>query len=145
MSLAIAYRKGLRLSSSEDILSGGIKKILVPDAKKAIYGVAAMEYLSKMNYYEPLEGKLMFVQTVPQVSSYLITGEADVGFVNLSDALVLKDKIGGYILVDKKDYSDIIISLGVTETKSAGANEFLEFLKKDAVQQILKKYGIGQW
>ncbi len=142
--LAIAYRKGLEMSSSEDILNGDIKKILVPDAKKAIYGAAAMEYLNKKNYYEQLKDKLMFVQTVPQVSSYLITGEADVGFINLTDALALKDKIGGYILVDEKDYSDIVISLGVIENKSASVNEFLEFLKKDNVQGILKKYGIGQ-
>ncbi len=142
--LAIAYRKGLEISSAKDILNSSIERILVPDAKKAIYGVAAVEYLNKKNYYGDLEDRLMFVQTVPQVSSYLITGEADIGFINLTNALALEDKIGGYILVDVKDYSEILISLGVIKKDDIEANEFLEFLKNDKVNNILKKYGIRQ-
>ena len=142
--LAIAYRKGLNISSPEDMLNSDIERILVPDAKKAIYGVAAVEYLNNKNYYGSLEDRLMFVQTVPQVSSYLITGEADIGFINLTNALALEDKIGGYILIDDKEYSNITISLGLVKKDNIEANEFLEFLKNDKVNNILKKYGIRQ-
>ena len=81
----------------------------------------------------------MFVQTVPQVSSYLITGEADIGFINLTNALAIEDRIGGYILVDDKEYSDIMISLGVIKKDDIEANEFLEFLKNDKVSSYTNK------
>lgn len=143
--LAIAYKKGVKFSEASEILDDKVDKILVPDAKKAIYGKRAVEYLNKSEYYEKLKGKMMFVQTVPQVFSYLISGEGDLGFVNLTNALAMKNKIGGYIIPERDKYSDIVITLGVLKNRDREMESFLQFIKESEVRKILKKYGIGEY
>ena len=48
-----------------------------------------MKYLHNTGLWTPLQKKLLIVGTVPQVSTYLLSGEVDVGFINLTEAMAL--------------------------------------------------------
>ncbi len=85
------------------------------------------------------------VSTVPQVSAYLISGEVEAGFINLTDALYVKDRIGGYLTPDKTMYSPIRLVLGIMKgyEEKADTKRFVDFVKTNPkVKEIIKKAGM---
>ncbi|MFH0823649.1 MAG: molybdate ABC transporter substrate-binding protein [Pseudomonadota bacterium] len=143
--LVIAYGKKIKLQQPEDLLKPEVAKVAIPDEKHAIYGKAGKEFLRNTELLDKLRQKLLVVSTVPQVTAYLISGEVEAGFINLTDALYVKDKIGGYLIPDPKTYSPIRLVLGVIKghEENPDVKKFLGFLKADPkVAQILKKSGL---
>ncbi len=142
--LVLAYRKGIKLEKPEDMASDRVKSLFVPQDKKAIYGTAGAEALKSYGYASKLAGKVTQVATVPQVVSYLLTGEADAGFINLTEAMANKDRLGGYIVVPQDKYGEILIVAGVV-TGFQNAPETLKFiahLKTEKAKKIFAKYGL---
>jgi len=140
----IAYAKGISFARIEDFKNESIKTIAMPEAKKAIYGDAGMEFLHNANLYESVKEKLLVVATVPQVSSYVSTHEVDVGIMNLTAALDSMDKIGGYIKIPQTYYTPIEIvagSLKACEIDKA-CQEFVAFLQTPKAKEIFVKYGL---
>ncbi len=140
----IAYAKGVRFDIIEDLTKESIKSIAMPEAKKAIYGDAGMEFLNNAKLYEQVKEKLLVVATVPQVSSYVATHEVDVGIMNLTAALDNIDKMGGYIKIPQAYYTPIEIvagSLKTCETDTA-CQAFVAFLKTPKAKEIFTKYGL---
>lgn len=90
--LVLAYRKGIIMHRPEGMLNDDIKSVFMPKDGKAIYGIAGMETIKSYNYKDKLKNKLTQVATVPQVVSYLLTGEADAGFINMTETLANKIK-----------------------------------------------------
>jgi len=141
--LVLAYPQGGHIDKVEDLLLESTAQIAMPDTEKAIYGVAGMEYLNSLGLWEVLKEKILIASTVPQVSSYLISGEINAGFINLTDAIGIEDKIGGYIIVEPF-YHSIEIVAGVVQ--GFGSNEnltaFIQYLESEKAQEILKSYGL---
>ncbi len=143
--LVMAFGKNLKLERPEDLLSPQVAKVALPEEKRAIYGRAAKEFLRKVGLLDKLKDKLLEVSTLPQVSAYLISGEVEAGFINLTDALYIKDKIGGYLTPDKSMYRPIRLVLGVIRgyEEKAAAKSFVNFVKTSPkVKEIIKKAGM---
>lgn len=127
--LVLAYRKGLSLKKVDDLKKKSIKRIAMPHSTKAIYGKAAKEFLEHLDYKETVEKKIYEVATVPQVATYIISKEVDAGFMNLTAAINHKNKIGGYIEIDKELYSPIsIVAAKLNREKCDKAGDFIDFL-----------------
>ncbi len=142
--LVLAYRKGVDINNPQDILSTSISSVFMPQDGKAIYGIAGKEALTSMNLYDKVSSKLTQVATVPQVVSYLVTGEADAGFINLTEALANKEKLGGYIIIPHDKYELIEIVAGTVkgfEDKET-TKAFVSFIKSDKITNTLTKYGL---
>lgn len=142
--LVLAFRKGISLSEINDLTNDKIQSVFMPQDGKAIYGIAATEALKNCGLTEKLASKTTQVATVPQVVSYLVTGNADAGFINYTEALANKDKLGGFILVPEDKYKEIIIVAGVVAgfENNAETKAFTEFLKTDSSKTIFSKYGL---
>lgn len=143
--LVLAYGKNVKLESVEDLNKPEIQKIAIPDAKQAIYGKAAFEFLQNSGLYEKIQNKIVTVATVPQVSSYLMSKDAEAGFINITDAIYIKDEIGGWMEVDKTRYSPIHLVIGVLKgfENKPEITQFLDFMSTDhETKEILKKAGI---
>lgn len=142
--LVLAYRNGITINDISDLLSENIKSVFMPQDGKAIYGVAAAEALKSYGYTDQLAAKTSSVATVPQVVSYLLTGEADAGFINLTEAVANKDKLGGYIIIPQDKYTDIMIVAGVVKGFEENANlkSFISFLTTEQAISCFKKYGV---
>ncbi|RAX52446.1 molybdate ABC transporter substrate-binding protein [Helicobacter sp. 16-1353] len=139
--LVVVGSKDSGFKSLDDLKNA--EKIALPDSKKAIYGVAGMEFLKNANLYKDVESKLMFLATVPQVTTYLSEGNVDVGLINISDYLALKDRLGAMIEVDSSLYTPILISIAkLSESKSTEIAEFMAFLESKEAVAIFKKYGL---
>ena len=142
--LVIAWPKGkAALLADADLLAPGVGRIACPDTQKAIYGIAASEWMKNKGWFETLKPKLIEVATVPQVTSYLISGEVDAGFVNITDALGAGDKIGGYRVIES-GYAPIRIVAGVIKGYEGNpqVKGFLTFMGSPEAAAILKSYGI---
>ncbi|WP_235727749.1 molybdate ABC transporter substrate-binding protein [Maridesulfovibrio frigidus] len=142
--LVVAYPIGASYQNESDLLSKSITRIAIPDTQKAIYGKAAMQYLRGKGLYNKVESKLLIVGTVPQAASYVIAGEVDYALINLTHAQKISKSIGGYALIDQKDYSPIRI---VIWQMNNAANEkecadFMAFLKSDKARKIIARHGM---
>jgi len=139
----LAYPKNRPLAKLEDIASHKVQRLVMPQPKKTIYGIAADEILENSALKEIVSQKIYEVATAPQAATYILTGEVDAGFINLTAALANKDKIGGYIRIDPKFYTPIIISVGELEPcNNEACSEFLIFLQGQKARKIFEKYGL---
>lgn len=141
--LVLAYAKGVNIKSIDDLKDEAIKRIAMPHSKKAIYGKAAKEFMKHLEYKNVLEKKIYEVATVPQVATYIISKEVDAGFMNLTAAINHKDKIGGYILIDKDLYSKIdIVAATLNRDNCKASRDFIGFLNSSYSKKVFKSSGL---
>src|SRR5690625_4713323 len=132
----------LSLSSFEDITEHSVEQIAIGNPESVPAGEYTEKALSQIGMWDELRDKFVFTQNVRQVLTYVETGNADIGFVYESDALITD---GVKILAfSNPDTHDSIIYRGAittrTELKQAGI-EFMEFLLSTESQAILENYG----
>lgn len=141
--LVLAWRKGISISSPADLEKPEIRSVCYPDPKAAIYGRAAAKFLESSGIGRKISGKVSQIATVPQVFSYLATGEMDAGFVNRVVVRAGKDKIGGSLEI-QKGYPPIHMVAAVVQGASANpeVKAFLAFLKTEKAKGIMKKHGV---
>jgi molybdate transport system substrate-binding protein len=142
--LVLAYPRGMSLRSPRDLAQPRIKRLAMPDQAKAIYGKAGQEFLTRSGLAAAVRDKLLIVGTVPQVSAYLLSGEVDAGLLNLTDALAIKNRIGGYLEIAPQLYDPIKIVVGLL-TKAPQAEQaqrFLQFLASPGARKILESHGL---
>jgi molybdate transport system substrate-binding protein len=142
--LVIAYRKGLTLQKPEEIVRADFKRIGIPDQANAVYGKAGRQFLDRTGLAKEIDPRLVPVATVPQVTSYVVSGDVDAGFVNATDAIGAAGNIGGFVPVDPKLYDPAEISCAIVGTaKPAGAAAaFLAFVETAEARSILTRYGL---
>lgn len=143
--LVLIRAKGVDVDTAtgnRGLLNPKVKRVAMPDPKRAIYGRAAEQYLKNTGLYDKIKDKLLVVATVPQVGTYVMSGEADMGFVNLSHGGRIEPKVGG-ITILKKDYETIEIVLCRTSTPDSDAVKSLsEFMHSAKAKEIAKKHGL---
>jgi len=142
--LVVAVAKGSKVTSLEQITDPAVTRVAMPDANKAIYGHAASEYLTNKGIWKTLQPKLLIVGTVPQVTAYVVSGEVDMGFINLTEAMAIESKVAKLIPVDEHLYSPIeIVAKRLAESPHNSASAaFIDFLQSDAAKTLAKKHGL---
>jgi molybdate transport system substrate-binding protein len=141
--LVLAWRKGLHLTSPQDLNRPEFARIGYPDAKAAIYGRAAVAFMKGNNLFEPLKPRLSMLSTVPQVFSYLVSGDLDAAFVNEAVARKQGGSLGGWMEV-RDGYTPLLLVAGVVagQENSADVRSFLQFLNTPEAQRILAGSGL---
>ncbi len=123
-----------KITSIEDLRK--IKLLALPDPKHTMYGKAAQEAFSNMNVFP----KTMKVALMPQGINYLLMGNVDCAVANITQAVLLKNKLY-YFQIPQKYYTPII--LGFVNISNKKENKrFLQFIKQKSIAKILAKYGI---
>lgn len=142
-TLVVAWPKGKSFSVLADLARPGVKRVAMPDPAKAIYGMAGKQALGHAGLTDALKDKLLVVATVPQVMTYVVTGEVDAGLANLTDTLGQAGQIGGYFVVDQALYAPISIGAGVLagqQTPEVAA--FVAFLGSAQGRELARKHGL---
>lgn len=142
-ALVLAWRKGVEISSPNDLVSDGVKSVAYPDPKAAIYGRAASKYLENTGLGKKIAPKVSQLSTVPQVFSYLVSGEMDAGFVNRVVVRAGGDKIGGSLEIPS-GYPPIVMIAAVVagEEKNEAVADFIGFLGSAKAKAIMDKHGV---
>ena len=141
--LVLAWPKGRSFAALGDLAADDVRRIGMPDMKLAVFGKAARESLEQSGLFSKLEPRLIVVPTVPQVSAWLQSGEVDAGFINLTEALAIRERIGGYVELPQSGYKPVQIAAGVLAGQESPAlAAFVDYLQSPAAQEIFKRYGL---
>lgn len=133
------------VDANGDVLkSGNFKHLALANPKTAPYGAAAVATLRKLGMLEALEPRFVQGENIAQAYQFVATGNAELGFVALSQ--VFKDgrmSSGSGWVVPANLHSPIlqdavILSRGKNNPAAAA---LVEYLQSDKAKAIIKSYG----
>ncbi len=128
------------------LAAGKFSHLAVANPKLAPYGRAALEVLKARGLAEPLAPRLVTAETIAQAYQFVATGNAELGFVALSQLLVPGKPAGGsYWLVPPALYGEIrqnavLLKAGAT---NPAASALLAWLKTEPAKAVIQVYGYG--
>jgi molybdate transport system substrate-binding protein len=129
------------VKDQSSLKAAGLNKIAICNPTAAPYGAAAVATLQKLGLYDALKPKLVEGADITQAYQFVDSGNAEVGFVALSQ---LAGKSGGSRWVVPQDLYPAIKQDAVLLKKGAGhaaARAFLEFLQGPEAHEIIERYG----
>ncbi|RZJ06869.1 MAG: molybdate ABC transporter substrate-binding protein, partial [Haliea sp.] len=123
---------------------GGFSKIAIAAPKLAPYGAAAVETMTRLGVMAALEPKLVTGESIGQAFSFVSTGNAELGFVALSQvyeggriksgsAWIVPDTLHSAIRQDA-----VLLNKG---KDSAAAIALLAFLKTEKAKAVIRSFG----
>lgn len=128
----------------EILRKGNFGHLALANPRLAPYGLAARQALEALALWEPLAGKLVFAENIGQTHQFIDSGNAELGFVALSQlSHGGRLRAGSAWLVPATLYEPIrqdALLLRRGAGKEA-ARALLEFLKSPATRTVLLEYG----
>jgi molybdate transport system substrate-binding protein len=141
--LVLWSRDSKLVQGAETLKSGKFEKIAIANPTAAPYGAAAVQAMKAEGVYDKLQPKIVQGSNIAQTYQFVETGNAELGFVALSQVANSK---GGSRWVIPADLYDPIRQDAVLLTKGANseaATGFVEFLKGPEAARIMESYGYG--
>lgn len=137
----VLYAPGLNVSDGGRALQAGdFDHLAIADPQTAPYGAAAIEAMAALGLDEELKRKLVMGQNVSQTLQFVESGNAELGFLALSQVL---GEAGRYWLVPPELYTPIRQDGVLLETGEANpaARAFLDFLRSEEAIAIIENAG----
>lgn len=143
--LALLSNKDNNFKTITEVLSSeSVKRIAIADPNTAPYGMATVEYLEHKKLFEKYKDKIIYGESIGQVNQYLTTGAVDAAFTSYSFVTKFGEEYG-IIEVDSDNFSDIkqgvVILKHGKKHKPDESEKFVEFLKSETCQDVLKHFG----
>lgn len=131
----------LEISKLQDLGSPRVQRIALGTPETVPAGRYAKGALEKAGLWLELTPKFIFTQSVRQSLDYVFRGEVDAGFVYTTDATVSPVKVQKAFEVALE--SPIVYPIGAVKGfgNQKRALEFIAFVRSEAGQAILAKYG----
>jgi molybdate transport system substrate-binding protein len=125
---------------------GDFDKLAIADPKLAPYGVAAIETLSALRLKKALEPKLVVGENIAQAFQFVDSGNADLGFVALSQ--IMRDgkvTTGSAWIVPAGLHAPIRQDAVVLQKgkSSPAVAALMKYLKGEEVRAIIQSFGYG--
>jgi molybdate transport system substrate-binding protein len=138
----VLWSKSLGIVTGEETLkAAAFAKLSICNPAAAPYGLAAVETMKSLNLYESLKPKLVEGATITQAYQFVETGNAELGFVALSQ---LTGRDAGSRWVVPQALYDPIRQDAVLLKSGAGneaASAFIAFLRSPEARSIIERYG----
>lgn len=127
-----------------DLSKSDIKNIAIGIPESVPAGSYAKEALTKTNFWDSLQSKIVQGKDVRQVLQYVATGNADVGFVYKTDALT-SDKVKVAFAVDPATYTPVEYPIGIVKVTKhrKEAENFYAYLQTQEALDVFEKYGFS--
>lgn len=119
--------------------------IAIGDPASVPAGKYAEEFLTKEQLMDSVKARLVKASDVRQVLAYVESGNADIGFVYQTDAMISKKVQTAYKI--SNDLHSPIGYYAATIQDSEATDEtskFMDYMKGTQAQKVLKKYGFGE-
>lgn len=120
------------------------KHLAIANPKLAPYGMAAMQTLNKLGLLDSCQGKIVLGENIGQTFQFAASGNAELGFVALSQIMKDGKPISGSIWIVPATMHDpirqdaVLLANGKT---NAAANALMTYLKRTKTIAIIKSYG----
>lgn len=141
--LAIVVPKGAnKVKTVKDLKDSGIGRIAIGEIRSVPAGQYAEQTLKKLNLLDQIKPKLVYANNVRQVLAAVESGNAEAGFVYVTDAKIL-DKVEIATIVDDQLHSVIVYPMAVLKTSQHidAATAFVQYLSSEEAKGILRQYG----
>lgn len=140
----VLYSRSLDVGQGEATLrQGAFAKIAIANPELAPYGAAAIQTMRAVGVAESLAPKIVTGQSIAQAFQFVETGNAELGFVALSQ--VVKLDHGSRWVVPETMHTPILQDavLLVRAESNHAALAFVDFLKAKAARTAIEDYGYG--
>lgn len=138
----VLYSRAPDLVTGEATLaSGRFERIAIAKPATAPYGAAAVEVMKALRQHERLKPRIVQGNSIMQAFQLVETGNAEIGFVALSQVIHLP---GGSRWVVPVSLYTPIAQDAVLLTPGAGnaaARRFLAFLREDEARAVIESFG----
>ena len=129
------------VKGEETLKAASFAKLSICNPSAAPYGAAAIEAMKSLKVFEALQPRLVEGATITQAYQFVETGNAELGFVALSQ--LTGPEAGSRWLVPQELYSPIrqdavLLKAGATNEAATG---FIAFLRSPEARVIIQKYG----
>jgi len=126
------------------LASGNFKHLALASPSLAPYGAAAVQTLKRLGLLEALKSRIVQGESIGQTYSFVATGNAELGFVALSQIFENGRIIKGSAWIVPTDLyqplrQDAVLLLPGRD--NAATKAFLTFLKTDASRTVLRSFG----
>lgn len=141
-----SFTQGYVDNQGKILTTGGFKHLALADPKLAPYGEAAAEVLKSLKLQEKLQPLIVQGENIAQTYQFISTGNAELGFVALSQVIENGRCGTGSCWIIPDDRHAPIRQDAVLMTKGAdnpAASALLVYLKSAPALAIIEKYGYG--
>ena len=142
-TLVVIVPKGAKSApkSLEGLKDAGIARLAISNPESVPVGRYTKEALETAGLWDAVKGKSLNTQNVRQSLDYVARGEADAGFVYVTDAAIMPDKVEVLFKVPTKTPILYPIAAVKGSGKETFALKFIEYVRSDAGQKTLAKHG----
>ena len=129
--------------AGEVLKKGGFKHVALANPKLAPYGASAVDPMKALGVYVALQPNFLQGENIAQTHQFVVTGNAELGFVALSQVLKGGNIDGSAWIIPGNLYNPIrqdAVLLAKGKDRSA-AIALLNFLKGEAAQTVIKSFG----
>lgn len=134
-----------RVDAKGEVLKGGnFRKLAYANPKVAPYGAAAVQVLDKLGLTPALTPRLVQGESIGQVFNFVHTGNAELGFVAMSQVLEGGRLKGGSMWVVPQSLYAPIQQDAVVLQRAAGnpaAQALMNLLKSANIKDLIRSYG----
>lgn len=132
------------IKGEETLRSKNFKRLAVANPKTAPYGLAAMQTMQKLELWDRLQPQIVMGENLGQTMGFIESGNAQLGFVALSQALDPKVKGKGSrwdvpINLHEPIKQDVILLTKGKDNQAARA--LMEFMGSPQAKTIIERYG----
>lgn len=126
------------------VQEASVRHIALANPETAPYGKAAMQALQNAGFYESVEEKLVYGESIAQATQFIQSGAAEMGFT--AKSMILSGKIaeeGSWLMVDERLYDPIRQGAVIIKKEEShpAAEQFLAFLQSQRARDILANFG----
>ena len=139
--------EGVKLPESsgpETLETGDFRQVAIANPETAPYGAAAVEAMRALGVYDDLQRRIVQGQNIGQAFQFVETGNAELGFVALSQ--VMEDgkitKGSAWVIpsdLHKPILQDAVLLAGGKDNPAATA--LMQYLRSDKARAVIKAYG----
>ena len=126
------------------LLKSFSNKIVIANPKFSPYGRASKQVLESLGMWSIFENKIILASNINQVSSFIYSGNVDLGIISNSDKLKLKKyELGYFKEIPQNLYSPIKQDVILLENAKNNnkAKLFFNFLKSKDTKKIIRSFG----
>lgn len=131
-------------NKGEVLKKGDFKKLAIANPKVAPYGAAAVETMSKLNLLDAITPKLVQGESIGQAFNFVATGNAELGFVALSQVMEGGRLKSGSVWTVPATLHAPIVQDAVVLTRgkdNKAAAELVALLKSERIKDLIRSYG----
>ena len=134
-------------AKAEVLRRGDFNKLAIANPELAPYGQAAVETLDALSLYTRLQHKLVMGENIAQTYQFVMSGNAELGFVALSQVMQHGKLAGGSGWIVPETLHNPIRQdavLLLSGKGNAAAEALMQYLKSAKTQAIINAYGYHQ-